>query len=1388
MKVLKRNGKYEKLSFDKIIYRLKKLSTDKSLGKLSSVDPDVIAQKVVNSIYDGISSSELDEEAARIAIGMTENPEYLNLASRIVVSNLHKNTHECFSEVMEELYNTIDKAGQPSPLVNERLILAVRKYKDELNHTIDFHRDYSFDYFGFKTLEKSYLMRKFDESLGKMKILERPQHMYMRIALGIHYEDLPNVLKTYDLISQGYYTHATPTMFNSGTRMSNLSSCFLLGSEDSIDGIYKTITDCAKISKLAGGIGVHISNIRAKNSIIRGTNGQSDGIIPMLKVYNETARYVNQCITPDGWVYSQSGPKQMKDITTSDHLITIDGTFKKVNEVIKNHVSKEILEIRATNTLFPLKVTREHEIYLIKNQKKITKFSTIKNRLDKKLIQPNFYSASELTEDDLVGFPIPTFEIDNDITDLDFYKFYGLMLGDGYHRNNQYFEFGIHLNDITKKDEQLFIKNYLTKNGVNFWTYQHPGCTKIGWYDKNTIGLTREMLYDENKEKRIFDSFLHLPKHKILKILEGLFKSDGSNLKELYFSNTSLKLIMQMRYLLLRVGVLTSGNVKNNIGESHITKHGREITTKKLAYSLRIPKHPVLEQIIEFKKKGQYLKYFEWNGILWGRIKKINTIDYTGDVYDFNMIDNHNYLTDTGLVHNSGRRKGSFAMYIEPWHADIFDFLEMKKNQGHEDVRARDLFYALWIPDRFMKRVEDDGEWHLMCPDECPGLVDAYGAEFEKLYEKYVSENKFRKVVKAQELWFKILEAQIESGTPYLLYKDAVNEKNNQSNLGTIRSSNLCVAPETMILTDTGYYPIKQLENKEVNIWNGHEWSKTIVCKTGENQELIRVQFSNGSELECTKYHKFYLENEDDDLSNVVDAQNLKAGMQLLNYQLPVVKNGASCCFEKTDVPVNCNLETKLTWLDEVLGSSLGITSTDKQFLNDIKYLLQTLGCQPTIVSSKLVLSETDRVHLNNLREESDSHSLGAVSSVFVENVEFTNRISDTYCFTEEKRGTGIFNGILTGQCAEIVLYSDDKQYAVCNLNSIALPKYVTFNKNGVGSYDHQKLYEVAKYSVLCMNRVIDNNYYPTPETKLSNMKHRPLGIGVQGLHDTFIMMKMPFESQEAKQLNKEIFETIYFACLEGSMEEARVEGTYDTFQGSPLSEGLLQFDHWLKREKLDPTTLFSGRWDWERLRNDIKTHGLRNSMLTCCQPTASTAQILGNTEAIEPIDSCIFKRRVLSGEFVIINKHLVKDLNKLGLWSKDMKDRIILNEGSVQNIPEIPDEIKALYKTVWELSQKALIELSADRAPFIDHTQSLNLFLANPTLKKLTSMHFYAWKKGLKTGIYYLRSKASYSASKFSIDAELEKKVKENKELTIEEQTLLCSLENKDACLMCSG
>lgn len=751
MFVIKRNGKQESVKFDKVTARIEKLS----YGLSPMVNAIDVAKKTIGGIYEGVPTTELDNLAAETAASLTIiHPDYAILASRIAVSNLHKNTVKSFSATMDKLYNYIDKAsGKKLPLIADDVMEIIAANADLLDSTIIYDRDFAFDYFGFKTLEKSYLL-KIDG-----KIVERPQHMYMRVAVGIHKNDIESVIKTYHLMSERWMTHATPTLFNAGTPKPQMSSCFLLTmKDDSIDGIYDTLKQTAKISQSAGGIGLAIHNIRATGSYIGGTNGTSNGIIPMLRVFNDTARYVDQ---------------------------------------------------------------------------------------------------------------------------------------------------------------------------------------------------------------------------------------------------------------------------------------------------------------------------------------------------------------------GGGKRKGAFAIYLEPWHADVFEFLDLRKNHGKEEMRARDLFYALWISDLFMKRVEANEEWSLFCPNEAPGLSESWGPAFEQLYTQYEAAGKARKTVKAQELWFKILDSQIETGTPYLLYKDAANSKSNQQNLGTIKSSNLCT---------------------------------------------------------------------------------------------------------------------------------------------------------------------------------------------------------------------------------EIMEYTSPEEVAVCNLASLALPRFVID-----GKFDHEKLFEVTYQVTKNLNAVIDNNYYPVPEAKTSNMRHRPVGLGVQGLADVFIMLRLPFESDLAKLLNKNIFETIYFAAMTASKDLAKQDGVYPTYEGSPVSKGIFQFDMW----GVTP----SDRWDWDALKEEVKKYGVRNSLLVAPMPTASTSQIFGNNECFEPYTSNIYTRRVLSGEFIIVNKHLLKDLVQLGLWNNNMKNKIIAANGSVQHIDEIPADIKELYKTVWEIKQRNLIDMAADRGAYICQSQSLNLFVDTPSASKLTSMHFYAWKKGLKTGMYYLRTQAATQAVQFTVE-----------------------------------
>ena len=647
----------------------------------------------------------------------------------------------------------------------------------------------------------------------------------------------------------------------------------------------------------------------------------------------------------------------------------------------------------------------------------------------------------------------------------------------------------------------------------------------------------------------------------------------------------------------------------------------------------------------------------------------------------------HDYLIHNGLVHNGGgKRNGSFAIYLEPWHADIELFLQMRKNHGEEEMKARDLFYALWIPDLFMERVKSGGTWTLMCPDECPGLSEVYGEDFEKLYTSYEEQNKGRKTMNARDLWFQVLDSQMETGTPYILYKDAANKKSNQKNLGTIKSSNLCVAPETLILTDEGEKVIKALDGQTVNVWNGEEFSSVLVRKTGEDQELIQVHTSDGNVLDCTRYHKFYIQS--DEVVIVKEAENLVNGDVIISYKVPNFKY--------------------------------------------INYDLVSKGF----------------IHKKN---------------VSIEKIVITGRTDDTYCFTEPKRHMGVFNGILTGQCTEIIEYSSPDETAVCNLASIALPSFV-IKTTTPPSFDYDKLHEISRVVTFNLNRVIDVNFYPTEKTKKSNFRHRPIGIGVQGLADVFMMMDVPFHSDEAKDINSKIFETIYHGALEETCEIAQKEGPYETFAGSPASQGILQFDMWDFKPSND-------RYDWDDLKERVK-RGIRNSLLLAPMPTASTSQILGFNECIEPITSNIYSRKTIAGDFILANKYLMNDLIQLDLWNEKIKNNIIADNGSIQQIDIIPEKLRDKYKTVWEIPMKHLIDMSADRGVYICQSQSLNLWLEQPTYNSLTSMFFYGWQKGLKTGIYYLRRRARHQAQQFTI--EVENKVNNNHILE-EDSTMGC-------------
>lgn len=948
MQVVKRDGRKEDVAFEKVQERIQKAASG------LTVNVTKVAQGVLARIVDGITTTELDNITANLAYAWsTTHPDYGDLASRIAISNHQKNTPGTLLEVVEKLDTVRDRAGNPASLLASSYVDLVRTNTDVIESHIRYERDFLLDFFGFKTLEKAYLLRDTNRA-----IVERPQHLWMRVALGLWPEDLPKAFETYDLLSLKYYTHATPTLFNSSTKRPQLSSCFLLSmKDDSIRGIYDTLQDCALISQYGGGIGIHTSMIRAKGSLIKGTGGVSNGIVPMLRVFNNTARYVDQCFTEDTKVVNE---------------IMHFGTHRYVS-------TKPISEIEPGDKV--------------------------------------------LTSGSL------------EITDVD--GKHGFL-------NN-----GPEFRRVVRRVE-------------------HP--------------YTGELLTIQTAIGRRVQTVCVTPSHPVYAIQSK--STSGTRPEQLL--NLGLE---QFDYI--EIGKLRVGDF---IAYPEVATDRMQPSTHK--------------------------------GFVCATIQSISSGQYEGTLYDLEVEGVHDYVVEGfGVAHNGGgKRNGSFAMYLEPWHADIEEFLEMRKNTGAEEERARDLFYGLWIPDLFMERVDANGDWTLFCPNEAPGLTDAVGADFKALYERYEAEGRGRRTIKAQKLWFHILDSQIEGGTPYLLYKDAANLKSNQKNLGTIKSSNLCT---------------------------------------------------------------------------------------------------------------------------------------------------------------------------------------------------------------------------------EIIEYSSPEETAVCNLASISLPAFVVD-----GEFDFRKFREVTKIVVRNLNRVIDISYYPIPEARTSNLRHRPIGLGVQGLSDVFAMMGLSWESEGASTLNKRIFAHMYHAAVESSIQLAAEQGSYETYIGSPAHQGNFQFNLW----NMEP--IREEGLDWDSLANDMRRIGMRNSLLVAPMPTASTSQILGNCECFEPYASHIFTRRTLAGEFIILNKHLVRALLKLGLWDPSLKDAIIANNGSITGIPGIPDEIQQIYKTVWELKQKVLIDMAADRGPYICQSQSLNLFLADPDYRKLTSMHFYAWRKGLKTGIYYLRTKAASSAQKFTVEpAKVEEK-----------------------------
>jgi ribonucleotide reductase alpha subunit len=1289
MRVVKRSGRIEDMKFDNITNRIKNLT----YGLSKNCDSSKVAQQVASSLYDGIAAQEIDTLSAEVCVGMiTSDPDYEILATRIVASNIQKVCPNNFHIAMKKLA----KAG----IVTEEVARIAGRVRDD----IVTKRDYDFGYFGLKTLEKSYLQR-LDGIL-----METPQYMFMRVSIGIHGEDIPAVLETYDKMSQGMFIHATPTLFNAGTPRPQMSSCFVAGTP-----VFTANRGPVPIEQVCVGDTVVTHTGSIKPVLQTHKNMLGERTLFDVKIYKTpklqvTGNHRFWSITKEQLQWGES--PQWNDM---NHLRVGDW-----------------IAIPNSNT------PTEHQVldmYDILKDVQGAEHWTYSYEFDGKKMRRNTHFTSEYRPN---GITKKGEWFERYITvDEHFAWFIGSWYGDGcilYQRSSiaskrtpthRGIAFAQNPNNATFVEEITRIGEKYLGVHASIHTAKKQNCLSIS-FNNSAVGTAFNILFGRwSNQKFLWPTMYSWSRSMITAFIGGLVSTDGCCTLNgsVTVQLTNQPLIQSIFHLTRSVGLDTSMTimtkpymgrdthigrmqipwipevmkwVRKYYADDRLVKSERANTTLEIdgRLFLRVnAKSKIMENLPEFvytlgvqddhsysvqgviaencfliANKGDSIdgiygsltecaQISKWAGGIGMHIHDVRAnksrIRGTNGQSDGIIPMLRVFNATARYVNQAGRRKGSIAVYLEPWHADIMDFLELRLNQGDEEARCRDLFSALWIPDLFMKRVEEGGQWSLFCPDKAPGLSEAVGEEFEALYTKYEEEGRANATVPAADVWKAILKSQTETGTPYMLYKDACNTKSNQKNLGTIKSSNLCVAPETKILTREGQKTISELKDTEVEVWNGEEFSKVTVHQTGVDQKLLTVKTSKGLSLRCTPYHKFWVVGE----SDPIEAQNLKEGMKIIKHSLP----------------------------DGTINEDEKIVSVED-------------------------FSET----------------------------------ADTFCFNEPLRHRGIFNGILTGNCTEIIEYTDKDETSVCNLASIALPKYVNEETR---SFDYEKLHEITKVVTKNLNRVIDRNFYPVETARKSNMRHRPIGLGVQGLADVFILCRLAFDSDEAKEMNARIFETMYHAALEASSELAEVEGPYETFEGSPASQGILQFDMWQGETKLN--------YDWDALKERIRGVGLRNSLLMAPMPTASTAQILGNNECFEPYTTNIYLRRTLAGEFVVVNKHLVEDLKKIGLWSKDMKDLMVKAGGSIQNIVDIPDDIKNLYRTVWEIKMKDVIDMAADRGRFIDQSQSMNLFMESPTLSKLSSMHMYAWKQGLKTGMYYLRSKAKARPIQFSLEPE---------------------------------
>ncbi|ARF09766.1 ribonucleoside diphosphate reductase large subunit [Indivirus ILV1] len=1535
MSVIKRDGRTEPISFDKILRRIQILCAKLNLNRIDTLE---ITKDTIKGLSNGITTEEIDHFAAvKCAERIKDDPQYDDLAAALCISRLHKMTSGDFMEVTDRLCDNTDKDGNFNPLVTleyvdfvKRNIASIQKVLDE-----NYNLDYNFDYFGFKTLERAYLHRikesnnyeqksknatveketKLKNIYGK--IIERPQHLFMRVAIALNLDNIDRTIELYKCMANGKLIFGSPTLYNAGSSWQQMSSCFLLKMGDSLESILGTMTDTGLISKRAGGIGISISDVRASGSYIRGTNGTSSGIIPMIQVFNWLGRYINQggrrngaiaCFTKDTEVFTtNNGIRKIQDVKIGDLVVTHKNRIRPVTQVHKNPLGDR--------KIYKLVVERNKDIYVTGNHKFWSLYTKkykhnqlslgwnsieeLKNLMDNKettrqACYISIPSGTNITDSknykiDVMDYKDIIESTDSKLNLLDSNKImlitttfdetgkknvsnshpinrvwnitedlanlFGIWLGDGHIKTKETGTPPIGIGivcDKNNKKEIEFIKKVCKETfDCNISEYTSAICkrnvTEIT-INSNIVGLIFNKLFGSYFDgKKLPSMIFNWPKTLVDSLIAGLLSTNGNITKNkcnavIGLSNENL---INQLYHLSRANGIAVSFVKGKIGKGMTCN----------PYTISVPlSENILKQIHRYYTDDRIercLKKLENGDNIDKNFLKILEITETDRkdeyVYTLGIEEDHSYTVEGLLAENC---------YIEPWHADIFHFCELRSNKGKEEERARDIFLALWICDLFMKRVQNNEIWSLMCPDECPGLTTSFGEEFEKLYLKYEKEGKYKKQVRASDLWFHILTSQIETGMPYMLYKDNVNRQTNQSNLGVIQSSNLCVSGDTYILTDNGQIPIKDIVNQKVNVWNGIEFSNVIIKQTGIDQKLIKIKFSNGVEIKCTPEHKFYIIDDAKYQKQImVQADQLKLNDKLIKYELPTeiklsdsndmkypythgfysgneytslkypkaylygekklllkyLKYESYSVNELTDrydlvlpkdmrekffVPLNQSLETTLRWFEGYCDAngtiikngtneSLQITSIDKDFLLKIKLMLQVIGIDSKVTKNKnarkglltdnkegineyeckviykLLINSNGLYNLSKLGFSPKQLIFSEINQqqdttrfIKVVGIEKIDEKENTYCFTEPKRHMGMFNGVLTGQCAEIVEYTSADEIAVCNLSSICLPRFVKRDSENNLYYDFKELEYIAGVVTYNLNNVIDINYYPVEKARKSNMRHRPIGIGVQGLADVYCTLGLAYDSDEARILNKKIFETIYYGSLKMSNQLAKEKGPYETFWyngGSPFSKGKLQYHLWgLKTEDL-----LMG-FDWDGLIEDIIKYGTRNSLLTTVMPTASTSQIMGNSEYTEPITSNVYIRTTLAGEFVVVNRQLVETLLKLGLWTEQIRYEIIYDNGSIQNIDEIPDEIKKIYKTAVELKNKPIVQQSIERGPFIDQSQSLNLFCKIPDFNSLASSHFYAWKNKAKTGMYYLKTQPAVDAIKFGLDPQV--------------------------------